>query len=125
MPQFTNVLDGGPLDIKLLPGETITPAVQKFYDSGADPYRGDATATADGKALYDSICAACHLPDGSGQIGPSLIGDTHHYPRFTTDKGIFEIVYGGAGGAMQPFGKRLTQDQILKVIAYVRTLKKS
>ena len=25
---------------------------------------------------------------------------------------------------MQPFGKRLTQDQILKVIAYVRSLKK-
>ena len=66
----------------------------------------------------------CHMPDGSGRIGPSLIGNEHHYDRFSTDKGIFEIIYGGATGAMQPFGKRLKQDEILKVIAYVRSVKK-
>ncbi len=43
------------------------------------------------------------------QIGPSLIGDTHQYPRFTSDKEILAIIYGGATGAIQPFGKRLTQ----------------
>ena len=109
---------------RLLPGETVTESVQKFYDTGEDPYKGDAQALADGKELYETFCQACHLPDGSGRIGPSLIGDTHHYPRFTTDKGMFEIVYGGATGAMQPFGKRLTQDQILRVMAYVRSLRK-
>ncbi len=123
-PPFTSVLDGGPVEIKLLPNEQITEAVQKFYDTGENPYKGDAAAVADGKKLYLNWCQACHMPDGSGRIGPSLIGDTHHYGRFTTDKGIFEIVYGGATGAMQPFGKRLTQDQVLKVTAYVRTLKK-
>jgi hypothetical protein len=41
-----------------------------------------------------------------------------HYARFTTDKGVFEIVYGGATGAMQPFGNRLKKDQILQVMAY-------
>jgi cytochrome c-L len=124
VPQFTSPLDDSPLPIKPLPGEKITEGVQKFYDSGEDPYKGDAQALAEGKELYDTYCQACHLPDGSGRIGPSLIGDTHHYPRFTTDKGMFEIVYGGATGAMQPFGKRLTQDQILHVMAYVRSLKK-
>ena len=123
-PQFTSPLDDSPLEIKLLPDEKITEGVQKFYDTGEDPYKGDAPALAEGKELYDTYCQACHLPDGSGRIGPSLIGDTHHYPRFTTDKGIFEIVYGGGAGAMQPFGKRLTQDQILHIIAYVRSLKK-
>ena len=99
--------------------------MQKFYDTGEDPYKGDAPgARQRARNLYDTYCQACHLPDGSGRIGPSLIGDTHHYPRFTTDKGMFEIVYGGATGAMQPFGKRLTQDQILHIIAYVRSLKK-
>ncbi len=125
VPSFTSVIDDGPLDVKPLPGETLTPAVQKFYETGDDPYKGDAAALAEGKRLYAINCQACHLPDGSGQIGPSLIGTTHHYPRFTTDKGIFEIIYGGATGAMQPFGKRLKQDEILKIIAYVRTLKKS
>jgi cytochrome c-L len=123
-PQFTNALDDSQLEIKLLPGEKVTDGVQKFYDTGQNPYKGDAQALAEGKDLYDTYCQACHLPDGSGRIGPSLIGDTHHYPRFTTDKGIFEIVYGGAAGAMQPFGKRLTQDQILHITAYVRSLKK-
>jgi cytochrome c-L len=124
VPQFTNALDDSPLEIKLLPDEKITDGVQKFYDTGEDPYKGDAQALTEGKELYDTYCQACHLPDGSGRIGPSLIGDAHHYPRFTTDKGIFEIVYGGGAGAMQPFGKRLTQDQILHIIAYVRSLKK-
>jgi cytochrome c-L len=124
MPQFTSPLDNEPLEVKTLPGEQITEAVHKFYDTGEDPYKGDAAALAKGRDLYQTYCQACHLPDGSGRIGPSLIGDTHHYPRFTTDKGMFEIIYGGATGAMQPFGKRLTQDQILLVMAYVRTLKK-
>jgi len=123
-PQFTSPLDNSPLEIKLLPGEKTTEDVQKFYDTGEDPYKGDAQAVAQGKELYETYCQACHMPDGSGRIGPSLIGDTHHYPRFTTDKGMFEIVYGGATGAMQPMGKRLTQDQILHIMAYVRSLKK-
>lgn len=124
VPQFTSPLDDSPLEIKLLPGEKITEGVQKFYDTGEDPYKGDAEAVAQGKGLYETYCQACHMPDGSGRIGPSLIGDSHHYAQFTTDKGMFEIVYGGATGAMQPFGKRLTQDQILHVMAYVRSLKK-
>jgi cytochrome c-L len=123
-PAFTSPLDSEPLEIKLLPGEEITEGVQKFYDTGEDPYKGDPEALAQGKELYQTYCQACHLPDGSGRIGPSLIGDTHHYPRFATDKGMFEIIYGGATGAMQPFGKRLTQDQILHVMAYVRSLKR-
>jgi cytochrome c-L len=124
MPEFTSPLDNGPLEVKTLPGEQITEAVHNFYDTGEDPYKEDSEALSKGKHLYQTYCQACHLPDGSGRIGPSLVGDTHHYPRFTTDKGMFEIIYGGATGAMQPFGKRLTQDQILLVMAYVRTLKK-
>jgi cytochrome c-L len=124
MTQFTSPLDNEPLEVKTLPGEQITEAVHRFYDTGEDPYKGDSEALSKGKDLYQTYCQACHLPDGSGRIGPSLIGDTHHYPRFATDKGMFEIIYGGATGAMQPFGKRLTQDQILQVMAYVRTLKK-
>jgi cytochrome c-L len=124
MPKFTSAFDDSPLEVKPLPNEKITEAVESFYATGENPYRTDAAALADGKKLYLENCQACHLPDGSGRIGPSLIGDDHHYERFTTDKGIFEIVYGGASGAMQPFGKRLTQDEVLRVTAYVRTLKK-
>jgi cytochrome c-L len=64
------------------------------------------------------------MPDGSGGMGASLIGDKHIYPRITKDTGWFEVVFGGASGAMQPFGLRMSQDQILRVMAYVRTLTK-
>jgi cytochrome c-L len=123
-PSFTAAIDDSPLTIKLLPGEVATDAVNKFYETGDDPYKGDPTAFDAGKKLYLEWCQTCHMPDGSGRIGPSFIGETHHYARFTTDKGMFEIIYGGATGAMQGFGNRLTQDQILHVMAYVRSLKK-
>jgi cytochrome c-L len=122
--KFTSAFDDSPLDVKPLPNEQITEAVKSFTETGSNPYKNNANALADGKKLYLENCQACHMPDGSGHIGPSLIGDTHHYSRFATDQGIFEIVYGGASGAMQPFGRLLTQDQILRVTAYVRTLKK-
>jgi cytochrome c-L len=122
--KFTSVIGDRPLEVKTLPGESITPQVRKFYDTGVDPYGGDPAALAEGKQIYKVNCQTCHMPDGSGRIGPSLIGNQHHYDRFTTDKGIFEIIYGGATGAMQPFGKRLKQDEILKVMACVRSLKR-
>ncbi len=122
--QFTSAVGDKPLAIEPLPNERITDAAKSFVETGVNPYKADAQALAEGKQIYLEWCQACHMPDGSGRIGPSLIGDVHHYPRFTTDKGIFEIVYGGGRGAMQPFGKRLTRDQILRVTAYVRALKK-
>jgi cytochrome c-L len=41
--------------------------------------------------------------------------------RIANDIGLLEVIVGGASGAMQPFSKRMTQGQILKVMAYVRT----
>jgi cytochrome c-L len=38
---------------------------------------------------------------------------------------MFEVIYGGGSGAMQAFGNRLTQEEILKVMAFVDTLKKA
>jgi hypothetical protein len=35
------------------------------------------------------------------------------------------VVFGGASGATQPFSKRMTRDEILKVTAFERTLMKS
>ena len=67
----------------------------------------------------------CHKPDGSGGMGPSLIDDISAITRANTDVGMFEIIHSGAAGAMRPFSKRgITQDQILKIVAYIDSLKK-
>jgi len=117
---FHYVLDGSPLDVSAKPGEVFSEAVIKFHKTGQNPYNSDKGALGEGKEIYTAICQACHMPDGSGRIGPSLIDQQHLYPQVTTDVGLFDVVFGGASGAMQPFSKRLSQDQILKVIAYVR-----
>ena len=123
---FRHALDNAPLEVKPRPNEVETEAVKSFKETGKNSYVGDEQALAEGKRLYQVNCQACHLPDGSGRIGPTLIGDTSKYPRGTTDVGMFEILYGGASGAMQSFARRgMTQDQMLKVIAYVRSLKKT
>lgn len=121
---FRHVFDKSPLDVSPKAGEVLTDQVKEFRKSGQNPYKGKADATAQGKKLYSDFCESCHLPDGSGRMGPSLIEDYHVHDEINTDVGLFEVVFGGAAGAMQPFSKRMTQDEILKVMAYLRTLMK-
>jgi cytochrome c-L len=124
-PVFTHPLDGAPIQVPLKPGEIETPALKQFKETGENPYRGDAAAVADGKALYEQWCQVCHSADATGNMGPALVGKNHIYKQTSTDVGMFSIIYAGASGAMQPFSKRdLTQDGMLKIIAYVRSLDK-
>jgi cytochrome c-L len=123
--EFRHALDDSPLDLTPIEGEEITDAVKTFRQTGKDPYVGNAEAVTAGKVLYDENCQACHMPDGTGGMGPSLIDDVFLNERADTDVGKFEIIHSGAAGAMRPFSKRgITQDQILKIIAFLHTLMK-
>ena len=123
--QFRHALDAKPLKLDTMIGETITQQVREFQRTGVNPYKtSDRNAVAQGKDGYNKWCAACHLADGTGRIGSNLIDAQVTYPRVKTDVGMFEVVYAGASGAMQAFGDRVSQDEILKIIAYVETLKK-
>jgi len=77
-----------------------------------------------GKALYNQSCAGCHLEDGSGRIGSSLIDNQFNHPRANTDVGLFEVIWAGGSGAMQPFAGRIPADSMLKIIAYINSLPK-
>ncbi|WP_439542907.1 c-type cytochrome [Hyphomicrobium sp.] len=123
--EFRHALDDSVLDMAPIKGEEITEAVKSFRKDGVNPYTGNAEALAAGKTLYEDNCQACHLDDGRGGMGPSLIDEVYVNSRANTDVGIFEIIHSGASGAMRSFSERgVTQDQILKLIAYIHTLKK-
>ena len=120
---FTHALDDEPLDVYTpREGEEFTEAVQQFHVTGENPHDGVDEAIADGENLYNRTCRACHGVDGAGGMGPALNDEHYKRPRAATDKGRFEIIYGGSAGAMQPFGNRLDQDEILRIMAFIDTL---
>lgn len=119
-PEFRHPFDGQPIEVP--EAKTKTPALDRFKQTGVNAYRDDESALADGKALYAQWCQVCHNVDGSGKMCPALIGNDHIYPQTSNDPGMFAILYAGASGAMQSFAGRMSQDEMLRVIAYVRTL---
>lgn len=121
--EFTHVLDDSPLDVYTpREGEEFTEAVEEFHLKGENPYSGDEAAITDGKNIFNRNCRACHGVEGAGGMGPAFNDDKVRRERAATHKGMFEIIYGGSAGAMQGFAKRLDQDEILRVMAYIETL---
>lgn len=122
--EFRDPLDDQPLGVPLPQGEDLTQAVRTFHQTGENPYAGNARAIGEGAALYDGNCAACHMPGGSGGMGPSFLDQQWNYPRAATAVGQFEVLWAGATGAMQSFADRLSQDDMLKIIAHIADLRR-
>jgi len=72
-----------------------------------------------GKALFEKKCATCHGNDGTrGRFGAknlqiSTLNNDELITMVSTGKGI-----------MPKWGKKLTQEQILSVVEYIKTLRK-
>ena len=122
---FLHALDNQPFEFTYRPDQEITEAVEHMHATGANLYAGDEAAMTEGKKLYLKYCKACHLKDGKGRIGPSLRDEKWKYERAGTEKGRFEVIYAGGAGAMQAFGKRIDQDQILKIMAFTDTFREA
>jgi cytochrome c-L len=123
-PGQSSTPDQGDLTAVLTPKAEDTPAVRQFKETGKNPYYQDPTAIADGFRLARaSACTHCHGESLGGLIGPSLTNGNWRYVRNGTDKGLFETLYFGTAGGMAAWGKigSLTEDEILKVMAFVRS----
>ena len=73
-----------------------------------------------GKKIYLNHCESCHGPNGQGQItgAPNF---TRGQTLMRSDLAIFESVRSGKN-AMPAFWGVLEEQEILDVIAYIRTL---
>jgi len=87
-----------------------------------NPYHGNASAIAEGRETFTTICAACHKPDGTGLVGPSLVDDYWKYGD--TDSDLFRTVSGGRPGGMPAWQSQLGAEKIWKALAYIGTLPK-
>ena len=86
-----------------------------------------ASAQSEAQKLYDTNCAKCHGPDGSGntQIGKAVQAKDLRSTeaKKLTDAEIFKQIDEGKGN-MPPFGGTLNKAQINSLIPIVREFSK-
>ena len=101
---------------------TPPPAPSATGGVDSNPYTADTDAIAEGKSLWrDTGCYSCHGGVGEGGVGPNLTDDEWVYKP--TDKTLFKTIAKGRKGTnMVGWSKDLDDDQIWKVVAYIRSL---
>jgi cytochrome c oxidase cbb3-type subunit 3 len=99
-----------------------------FPGGGAPPpldlraalYDNNAPAIAEGQTLYTQMnCVGCHAHGGGG-MGPALMDDKWRYGGRIDQ--IAATIADGRPNGMPSWRGKLTDDQIWKLAAYVRTL---
>ena len=82
----------------------------------------DATSLAQGKAIYDAKCIACHKADGGGSIGPNLT-DAHWILGGGIKEVFNTIMEGGREGkGMISWKTEIKPSDIQKVSSYILSL---
>lgn len=82
----------------------------------------DAAAIASGKDVYVKNCAACHVADGGGNVGPNLTDDYWLHGGSIAD--VFKSVkYGWQDKGMKSWKDDLSPGQIQQVASYIKSLK--
>ena len=139
--------DNSPLKIKA--ADTDSADAKTFLATCKNPYTAKYAADAEAakagrKVMTLNGCTGCHGGNLGGLMAPSLVKnggtgafDTKWvYAKDATDKGMFETISAGtpgtSGGVMSTWhtqleghvGDGLTTDEILKAVAYIRTVYK-
>ena len=91
--------------------------------TGASPLAAAQNAAADvaqGKKLFDGMCARCHGIDGTGDEGPALNRPT--LARAASDDALRDVIRDGIPDRGMPRVRRLTDNELQQLVAYVRSL---
>lgn len=121
MLDFRGTISGELLDFNDKKGDD-TPAVKAFKVTGKNPYNDMDAVIKNGYTIFSTACSGCHGHLAEGKLGPALADDYWTYPNNATDKGLFETIYGGGQGMMGPQKGLLSQDEILQVMSWLRSI---
>ena len=100
----------------IIPGGGPAPPL----DPRAALYDNNAPAIAEGQELFNKMnCVGCHSHGGGG-MGPALMDDEWRYGGRIDQ--IATTIAEGRPNGMPAWRGKLTEDQIWKIAAYVRTL---
>jgi cytochrome c oxidase cbb3-type subunit 3 len=88
--------------------------------SNISMYDDNAHAVADGRRLYRWFnCAGCHA-NGGGGIGPALMDSEWRYG--SDPQSLFDTIMKGRPNGMPSFGGHIPEDQVWRIVAYVRAM---
>jgi mono/diheme cytochrome c family protein len=92
-----------------------------------NPFAGDAKAIAEGKGIFEGVCAGyCHATETTSRPGsrcPSLFDCEWKYGK--DDAAVFKTMQDGVPKTeMIGFKGRLPDDMLWKILAYVRSASK-
>jgi len=119
-----HAINGETLDLSFAKKGGNTDKFKQFMQTGKNPYNGDEEAVKKGESLYMTGCSGCHGHEAEGKLGPGLADDYWTYPRGLTDQGLFEILFGGANGMMGPQYVNFSTDDMLHIMAFIRSIYK-
>ena len=78
----------------------------------------DASSLAKGQETWTKICAACHLADGGGLVGPNMIDS--YWIHGNTVQALYKVVTDGViQKGMLPYKDQLSDKSRLEVVSYV------
>jgi putative heme-binding domain-containing protein len=81
----------------------------------------DPAALAEGQALFRGLCSGCHGGAGRGGKGPDLT--RKKFSHGSADEDIIKVIKNGvAKTTMKKLGDSLKDDQIAKVVLFIRSL---
>jgi cytochrome c oxidase cbb3-type subunit 3 len=88
-----------------------------------NPLAGDPKAITDGAVLFRQECAFCHgVSARGGMRGPDLT--TGSWTHGGADADVSATITGGVPGTAMPPNK-LTDDEVWRIVSYLRTLEKA
>ena len=112
----TGALPPVPIPVGPIPGPEVA---AKF---STNPFSENTIALQEGRKLFVWYnCAGCHGGHAGGGMGPSLRDVTWIYGD--SDGHIFDSIAQGRANGMPAWGTKLPQEQIWKLVAYVKSLR--
>ena len=100
------------------------PGPSHVVSGAANPLSGSDAARTDGRRLFVRFnCSGCHGGRAGGGMGPSLRDVDWLYG--SSDMAIFASIAEGRGKGMPAWGARIPDDQIWRLVAYIRSLRTS
>ena len=103
-----------------VPLTDLQPGAAQPMPATRNEFEENAYAVSEGKRLYEQMnCVGCHFRGGGG-IGPPLMDEKWIYGGDPAQ--IFKTVVEGRPNGMPTFRGKLTDDQVWKIAAYVRSM---